>query len=658
MKKKIILPVLTILGVALILVGTSYAYWKFTYISDKTNIGKSKCLSIELTNQKNEISLTNTYPISDIEGKKLTPYSFTINNTCDTLISYDVNLEMLEGTTMNSKYMAVMVNNEHKELLSNLDNANTVMSSSVESRKLVSGSLGVGDSVDYTLRLWMDESVTLSDDAMNKNFTSKIVVTAQPSNYSPKEAGYDTLHDAILANEYQTTPEKAIEKIKAKGEPDLSKTAPIIKWVEKTGSNTTVEVIKPAMSAINSDSQTANLTSNDTVLMLYKTKKFNSETSYYNLSDGIYADPTTIDFSGDVKYYFCSEMIYYLAGKEIIYTSSNTSDATVYQVTGATKYSSKAIWNNIEYDSITYKLNLITFSETATETNNSDKGLYHNTDDYGTTYYYRGNVKNNNVYFAGFYWQIVRINGDSSIRLIYNGAEKASSGLSKSINKKLYNFNNFSGKPVYVSYMYGNPDGTTYDDIYANKQSSRIKNVVDDWYKINILNNGYDNYINIDAGFCSDRSIYQGDGIDTGQHTRYGGFKRYYNNSAKFMCPNSAEDLYTVSKSNIGNKSLIYPIGLITYDELLFAGINRNSINKLSWIYSDNSYWTMTPSHYDSDWNAVLVFHQNGSGRIFTGWDVLTYNLAVRVVINLNADVKISGGIGTVNDPYVVDTNN
>ena len=32
---------------------------------------KSKCLSIELTNQKNEISLTNTYPISDIEGKKI-----------------------------------------------------------------------------------------------------------------------------------------------------------------------------------------------------------------------------------------------------------------------------------------------------------------------------------------------------------------------------------------------------------------------------------------------------------------------------------------------------------------------------------------------------------------------------------------------------------
>ena len=233
MKKKNILPIITILCISLVLIGTSYAYWKFTYISDKTNTGQSKCLSIELTNQKNEISLTNTYPITDEEAKKLTPYSFTITNTCDTFISYDVNLEMLEGTTMNSKYMAVMINNEKKELLSNLDSTSTVMNGSVESRKLVSGSLSSEDSVDYTLRLWMDESFTMSDDAMNKNFTSKIVVTAQPSNYSPKEAGYDTLHDAILANEYQTTPAEAIEKIEAKGEPDLSQTAPIINWVEK-----------------------------------------------------------------------------------------------------------------------------------------------------------------------------------------------------------------------------------------------------------------------------------------------------------------------------------------------------------------------------------------------------------------------------------------
>ena len=35
-------------------------------------------------------------------------------------------------------------------------------------------------------------------------------------------------------------------------------------------------------------------------------------------------------------------------------------------------------------------------------------------DNYGESYYFRGNVQNNYVYFAGFYWRIVRINGDGS----------------------------------------------------------------------------------------------------------------------------------------------------------------------------------------------------------------------------------------------------
>ena len=42
-------------------------------------------------------------------------------------------------------------------------------------------------------------------------------------------------------------------------------------------------------------------------------------------------------------------------------------------------------------------------------------------DDYGTSYYFRGNVENNWVKFAGYYWRILRINGDGSIRMIYAG---------------------------------------------------------------------------------------------------------------------------------------------------------------------------------------------------------------------------------------------
>ena len=657
MKKKIIIPVLTILGISLILVGTSYAYWRFTYISDKTNIGKSKCLSIELTNQKNEISLTNTYPITDLEAKKLTPYSFTINNTCDTFISYDVNLEMLEGTTMNSKYMAVMINNEHKELLSNLDNANTVMSSSVESRKLVSGSLGVGDSVDYTLRLWMDESVTLSDDAMNKNFTSKIVVTAQPSNYSPKEAGYDTLLDAILANEYQTTPEKAIEKIKAKDEVDLSKTAPIIKWVEKTSDKISKEVTKPALSSLNIDDVTSNLTENDTKLKLYTSYTFNNETGKYHLSNPMYIDPTEINFNSNVKYYIQNDSISFNQSTNKLFSSSNIEGPNIYSIEGATKANSTAIWNNKEYDSIVYNLNLTTLTEVELEVDKSDKGLYQALDDYGTTYYYRGNVKNNNVYFAGVYWQIIRINGDCSIRLIYNGTEHNAIGLNQSINNKIYKFNNEHNSSIYVGYMYGNYNASTFNESFANINDSDIKKTVDEWYKLNIEKN-FGQYISSNAGFCGDRSVYLADNnIPANKNIYFGSFERFNTNDSIFICPDKDRDLYTTSDSDVGNKSLIYPVGLITYDELIFAGMVKSNLNKLSYAYSSQNYWTMSPAYYEYGPVVANIWSQNGTGYLYP-WTWSNYGLGVRPVINLKSDVKITGGIGTSNDPYVIDTNN
>ncbi len=119
-----------------------------------------------------------------------------------------------------------------------------------------------------------------------------------------------------------------------------------------------------------------------------------------------------------------------------LFTHNLLSDITIYLIKDASKSSSKLMLNNTSYDSVKYNLNVTSLTEMELETDKSDRGLYQSTDDYGTTYYYRGNVKNNNVYFAGFYWQIVRINGDGSIRLIYNGAVKNPNGINQSINSK------------------------------------------------------------------------------------------------------------------------------------------------------------------------------------------------------------------------------
>ena len=655
-KYHVLMLVLTCCVIGLATVGVSYAYWRFSYIAEKANTATSGCFNIELTDQKDEINLPNAYPITDVEGLKLKPFSFTLRNSCSIFAHYYVNLEMLEGTTLNSKWVATKVNSDAITTLDKYKTATTTMTGSTESRTIAEGYLGTDDTVDYTLSFWMDEDATINDDVMNKVFKSKIVINSEPGKYDPVSAGYNKLGEAILANEYQTTPAIAKTKIAAKQTVDVTNTAPVIKWVEKTGNTTTVSSTKPASPAIKSDDQMSNLTETDTKIALFTTKTFNSETGRYSLSNPVYVDPTEVDFSGDTKYYFQTEYMSYNQTNKKMYVNRGWGDITIYQVTGATKTTGKTTWNNVSYDSITYKLNAITLTETELETDKSDKGLYQGTDDYGTTYYYRGNVKNNIVKFAGFYWQIVRINGDGSIRLIYDGTEKNASGVKQSINNRTYQFNSLYNDPAYVGYMYGDKDGTTFAEVHNNTNNSTIKTAVDNWYKTNIVDKGYSGYVSNAVGFCGDRTLRSGDGVSTTQNSYFGAYKRFENNNPQFTCPEPSRDLYTTTDSSIGNKALTYPVGLITYDELVFAGMDNRHINKLSWAYSTQHYWTMSPSDFYAADGRALEWLQLSAGYL-DHWTWVRSWYGARPVINLKSDTLITSGIGTANDPFVVETN-
>ena len=655
-KNKIVV-FLSIFTLILISIGFAYAYWRFTAIQDKTNVGASKCFSIELANQANEINLTNAYPITDEQGLKLKPFSFTIHNNCSIFAHYYVNLEALEGTTLDSKWVATRVNSESITTLDKYATAQTTIDGSVNSHTIGEGYLGANDSVDYSVSFWMDEDATINDNVMNKVFKSKIVINSEPGNYDPTSAGYNKLGDAILANEYQTTPAIAKTKIASKQSVDLSNTAPIIKWVEKTGSSTTKQVVKPTADAISSVTQLSNLNANEQYMYICTTKTFNSDTARYSLGGCSLKDPTTLDYSGSTQYYYSTEYMAYNQSNQKLYVARNTGDITVYQITGATKSTSTQTTNNITYATNVYNLSCTTLTEMELETDKSDKGLYQGTDDYGTTYYYRGNVKNNNVYFAGFYWQIVRINGDGSIRLIYNGSTKNATGVNQSINSKTYQFNSKYNDPAYVGYMYGNADATTFAEVHANTNDSTIKSAVDSWYKTNIVDKGYNSYVSNAVGFCGDRTIYSGgDGIQTYKDTYFGAYGRYAKNVAQFTCPEPSRDLYTTTDSSIGNKALTYPVGLITYDEMVFAGMDNRHINKLSWIYSTQHTWTMSPSIFYADYGYAGEWYDNSDGFLNPWWNV-DFSSDARPVINLKEDVEISGGMGTANDPFIVKTN-
>ena len=653
--KKIKILTISILCILTITIGLSYGYYLLNKVQENNNIAGSKCFNLEFTNEKNAISLDNMYPISDEEGRKLTPYSFTITNTCDMLAGYTVNMEMLEGTTLNSKYLDVMVNNEEIKLLTNYESTSTVITGSTESRILAKGTLAYNDSVDYTVRFWMDKDVE-DTESMNKLFKSKIVISATPSSWNPKDAGYDTLHDAILANEYQSTPADAISKIEAKGEPDLSKPAPAIKWIEKVGKSTFKQVKKPTSESIKSVAELIDLDNSEQYMYICTTKNFDFEIGRYFLSNCSLMDPTTLDYNNDNKYYFSYETMAYYQATSKIYVYRYNSDITVYQISGATKTTATQSIENITYDVNVYNLSCIELTETNMEIDNSDKGLYQTVDDYGKTYYYRGSINNNNVYFAGFYWQIIRINGDGSIRIMYNGTKKNVTGLEQSIDNNIYQFNKLNDSPTYVGYMYGNPDGVTFDEVHTNTTSSTIKTDVDSWYKTNIVDKGYSSYISNAVGFCGDRTLRSGDGISTSSYSYFGAYKRYENKSPIFTCPELSRDLYTTTDSSIGNKALKYPVGLITYDELIFTGMTGKYLNKFSWAHSTQQYWTMSPFGFNASNGSAYEYSLLADGYVDGDW--IAYSYGARPVINLNSNTKITGGIGTSNNPYIIDANN
>ncbi len=654
--KKILLIVLGILLSLSFLVGVSYAYYMVTASQTNKNRLASSCISVSLTNEKNDITLNNAYPITDSEGKKLTPYQFTITNTCDIFISYNVNLEMLEGTDLSSDYIKTMVNSEAPYILSSLDSASTTIDKSTESRTLAQGSLGSGDSVDYALRLWMDENTPLNDETQDKSLISKIVVVAQPSTYKPSDY-VTTLHDAILVNEYQVkTPDNAISKITSKETPDFNKTAPIIVWQEKhETTNTDLNIDMPDISLVGNTSLGGqNLTEDSTKVMLGTGYTFDSEKGKYTLVNSkLYSadELEAIDFSSTP---------YYVEGGGTNISSSNvlssytSSPGTyLYKVNEVTT-SNVGTANTNSYR-IRYAFKTNRYTEIELESDKSDKGLYTAQDDYGTSYYYRGNVSNNNVYFAGAYWKIIRINGDETIRLLYNGTKvNAKAGDAQYSTSA---FNSTSTDPAYVGYMYGTATGElgSRENNLANGKDSNIKTKVDEFYNKYIVANNLQDYL-VDTGFCGDRSITNsGDGYSTTSYTEYGAVNRLAktNKLPILTCPDKEHDLYTVDSSK-GNGALTNPIGLMTADEAAMAGMVNGYLNTLSYVYTGTWYWTMSPYVFNPSNSASGVWYVNGTGDFGYRW--VTSGLGVRPAINLKANVEISGGIGTVNDPFVIKT--
>ena len=286
-----------------------------------------------------------------------------------------------------------------------------------------------------------------------------------------------------------------------------------------------------------------------------------------------------------------------------------------------------------------------------------EKGIFMAEDDDGTSYYYRGSVENNYVKFAGYYWRIIRVNGNGSIRMIYDGTSVHDNG--EASEDRMYGtsqFNPSSSDNMYVGYMY------TSGNAHGLSTNSTIKTANDNFYTSKL--NSYTSYIDASSGFCGDRNTLNNQsGVGTGTvSTYYKGYLRVSTSTPSLKCENTS-DYYTISSASSGNKVLTYPIGLITADEVLFVGSNggifdgnynymKSSLN--GYLAIGHHFWTMTPSGY---YNA---FGTNNSGSfifdLYSAGNLDDNGIhdisGLRPVINLKSTLKFTGD-GTKNNPYI-----
>ena len=85
------------------------------------------------------------------------------------------------------------------------------------------------------------------------------------------------------------------------------------------------------------------------------------------------------------------------------------------------------------------------------------------------------------------------------------------------------------------------------------------------------------------------------------------------------------------------------------------AGMVNNRTNLQGWAYNNYNYYTMTPKLYFSSGGAPYVWIMNGNDYNFGEWKIGS-DISIRPVISLKPDVKISGGIGTINEPFIIKT--
>ena len=609
----------SLLIIVLLIIGVSFAIFQnFARQSGTNNLGATNCFSVTFEGVNNAINLANDYPIPDSEGLERDPYTFKVTNNCNQYLSLSIGVETLSTSEIPSNLIkGVIVKNGWAPTSAMLLSSGKTMEAQNggTAYELLTDGLGANSSKTYDLRLWFDESMTKEQGA-SKKYQGKVIVGASAS-VSP------TFAETILANNEVkapiTTPGKEVSAYKEN------------------------EVTATSSASVSSTYQAYYFT--------YGTGWEANGTKFNLTGAAVTKDTYANSYSSLVGKYLPNSYLS-SAGSNTAGTMKTTTNLdSVYYVVSATQ------------DSFTYK-------QITSNKNTTEALLASTEDDYGTSYYFRGAVKNNYVEFANKCWRIVRVGGDGSVKLILHNdntagaanpcdaANNSASAAFARYSGTTYTsaFNSSYDDNAYVGFMYGTAGSSDYASTHANTNKSTILTNLETWYNNNLKT--YKSVID-DTVWCNDKTnvtdttynpwnMSNVNGLGYAENvTFYGATQRLVSTSR------SAGGTGPSLKCNRELSKITSKVGLITADELALAGYAYGSCNTTTYLQENANgswWWSLSPGYFYG--SNASVWGVDGSSGSFDS-NYVNNAGGVRPSISLKSTTNVTGN-GTSENPYKV----
>ena len=191
-KKQLLLSIGLVLVLVLMIVGISYAAFKFVGLGTKPNTITTGAITMEYTESTNTISMNNALPTTDATGKvRLTAgeyFDFTLSGTIkgSENINWEIAAEDVTTATkkIDGKYIKLYLtslddNNNETEVMApkvytTESTENTYTGRPANMMSLAKGTTSTSFSTKYRLRMYVDESYNPQGDGGNLAFSIKI----------------------------------------------------------------------------------------------------------------------------------------------------------------------------------------------------------------------------------------------------------------------------------------------------------------------------------------------------------------------------------------------------------------------------------------------------------------------------------------------------